>query len=267
MKLYPHDYTQLTPNEIEEWRSINASEAIGKINNPFVLARNFFDYPKAVRHFDSLFPNNYLDPADLRNTEEILRKVTLFNQVLDSPKVTERDILNFLVENQAYFIVASILKVYFHFGHHGAFLFPEFQLGNSYKVDYLLAGKSSEGWNFVFVELESPLGQITLHDGELGSVFRKGIEQIKDWDAWLESNYFSLKETFYKDMRKDQLLPDEFINFDKSRMNYVVIAGRREHFNKKTYRERRSLRKSSLLILHYDNLIDAAKNLVGEVTY
>ena len=39
-------------------------------------------------------------------------------------------------------------------GNHGAYLFPEFQLGSSYKADYLLLGKSSGGFEFIFVELE-----------------------------------------------------------------------------------------------------------------
>lgn len=64
---------------------------------------------------------------------------------------------------------------------HEAYLFPEFQLGNLYKADYLLMGKSSVGFEFIFIELESPYGKITLNDGQLGAEFRDGISQLEDW--------------------------------------------------------------------------------------
>lgn len=49
-----------------------------------------------------------------------------------------------------------MLKGNYNFGHHDAYIIPEFMLGNSYKVDYLLIGKSSRGYEFVFIELEKP---------------------------------------------------------------------------------------------------------------
>ncbi len=267
MKLYKRDYTELTAEEFAEWNSIRESEIVRKSGNLLIRQSRFHDYPKAARHFDSLFPNNYLDPVDLKDKEKLLEKVALFNDALNSEEVTERIILNFISEQQTYFIIASMLKEYFHFGHHDTFLFPEFQLGNSYQADYLLVGRCSDGWNFVFVELEAPLGQITLKDGELGTSFRKGIEQVKNWDVWLEAHYSSLRETFDKYRREGENLPDEFFTLDKSRINYVVVAGRRGDFSKKTYRERRNLKKNSVLILHYDNLIDTSKNIIGQSTY
>ena len=64
-------------------------------------------------------------------------------------------------------------------GHHGAYLFPEFPLGTSYKADYLLIGNGSGGHEFIFIELENPKGNITLQNGELGNTFRKGILQVR----------------------------------------------------------------------------------------
>jgi len=46
-----------------------------------------------------------------------------------------------------------------------------------------------------------------------------------------------------------------------------VVAGRRDNFTKKTYRERRNMKNDSTLILHYDNLIDASENIIGQNRY
>jgi hypothetical protein len=267
VKLYKRDYTRLTAAELAKWKAMREEEIVGKIGDSVIRQRKFHDYPKAARHFDSLFPNNYLDPVELYDQERLLRQIDQFQDILNLEKVNERAILNFINSQEAYFIIASVLKEYFHFGHHDAFLFPKFQLGISYKVDYLLVGRSSGGWNFVFVELEAPLGQITMKEGELGSVFRKGIEQVKCWDVWLQAHYSSLKESFDKYRRSSKSLPNEFLALDKSRMNFIIVAGRRSDFREKTYREQRNIKNSSLFILHYDNLIDASKNIIGQITY
>jgi len=267
VKLYKRDYTELTAEEIAQWEALREEEIVKRIGNTAIRRSKFHDYPKAARHFDSLFPNNYLDPVELKDEERLREQLGQFRDTLNSQGVTERIILDFINRQETYFIIASVLKKYFHFGHHDAFLFPEFQLGNSYQADYLLVGKSSDGWNFVFVELEAPLGQITLKGGELGSVLRKGIEQVKCWDVWLQAQYSSIRETFDKYRRSDESLPHEFFTLDRSRINFVVVAGRRNDFSEKTYRERRNRKKESILILHYDNLIDASENTIGQSTY
>jgi hypothetical protein len=46
-----------------------------------------------------------------------------------------------------------------------------------------LVGKNSSGYEFIFVKLESPYGQIVTKDGDFGNVIRKGIKQVMDWDS------------------------------------------------------------------------------------
>jgi len=268
MKLYKRDYTELTADEEAEWQLLRQKEVVHKWGTAQVRQSLFRDYPKAVRHFVHLFPNNYLDIVDLQDEGRLKSQLDQFCQLIDSDDVTERKILDFINRSPAYFIVASMLKTYFSFGHHEAYLFPEFQLGNSYQADYLLVGKSSDGWHLVFVELEAPVGSITLAKGDLGSVFRKGLAQVADWDTWLQARYTALTETFDKYRLPDKRLPDEFIKLDKSRVHYVVVAGRRTDFNEKTYRIRRKKHKDNCeLILHYDNLVDAAESIIGQDTY
>ena len=72
--------------------------------------------------------------------------------VINSAK-KEGDVQKYIKSNQKWFIPISIMKAY-DFGHHFSCVVPEYQLGAEYRLDYLLIGKSSLGYQFVFVEFE-----------------------------------------------------------------------------------------------------------------
>ncbi|MGK7380028.1 Shedu anti-phage system protein SduA domain-containing protein [Planococcus sp. 1R117A] len=267
MNTFERDYSKLTQEELEIWESIKLKEEI-KIDGQLFGRKNLFrEYPKAVRHYLTLFPNNYLDIEDLKKEEELSNIVQQFKQKADEKDSNERTILNFIKENKAYFIIGSILKRGYSFGHHDAYIFPEFQLGNSFQVDYLLVGKNSDGFHFVFVELEHPNGNATIKNGHLGDAFRKGLNQVADWEVWLENYYSSLRESFQKKLNPNKQLPPEFYNFDPTRLHYVVVAGKREDFNEMTRKIRRKKQADRILLLHYENLIDSAEYIIGESNY
>ena len=104
--------------------------------------------------------------------------------------------------------ILSLIHIYYHipasifsnytFGHHEAVLFKEFPLGTQYVVDYLLAGRASGGWQFIFVEFENPYNNIVVKDGDWGMTVRKGLKQIRDWQAFIAANYAVLYEEFKK---------------------------------------------------------------------
>lgn len=268
MRLYDRNYFELTKDEINDWEILKKKEVMKFTGKVTIKKSMFRKYPKAVRHYLSLFPNNYLDIVDLEKEDMLKNCILSFHDLLDNKDIIESDIAKFIKNNNAYFIIGSILKSNYNFGHHNAFIIPEFMLGNSYKADYLLIGKNSGGYEFVFLELENPYGKITLKDGNLGDTFRKGIKQIVDWDEWLEANYSSLRETFLKYKHPNMQLPDEFLILDKSRIHYAVVAGRRHDFNEKTYREKRRYKSNQkITLLHYDNLYDSAKDIIGKPTY
>lgn len=268
MKLFERDYFELNSDEIEKWNDIKSREILYINNKPSRIRRNMFvEYPKAIRHYLSLFPNNYLDPMDLKDP---LLEITTekFLNLLNSSNCSERSILNFIKDYKAYYIVASVLKKNYNFGHHGTYLFPEFELGNSYKADFLLIGKSSSGYEFIFIEFESPIGNVTIGDGELGEVFRKGLKQINDWEEWLEANYGSLHDNFNKVKSSEKSLDKEFYKFDRTRIHFVVIAGRRNDFKEKTYRiKRKKIIEENIMLFHYDNLYDSAFDILCDPTY
>ncbi len=268
MNLYTRDYTSLSKEEHSDWDDCKRLEK-GNLNNWRI--KNFYrEYPRAVRHYLSLFPNNYLDPVQLTNCSELEFIVRSFSDLLDCGGTKEQDILKFInyYHEEATFIIGSILSNGYNFGNHELYVFPEFMLGNSFKVDYLIVGKSSGGYQFLFVELESLYGRITTKDGNPGQVFNKGIKQVEDWDRWLSSNFFSLRETFNKYIKTNGNLPQEFINYDNTKIHFAVVAGRRNNFLENTYWKQRTLKSSRKInLLHYDNLLDCAFDNIGKNNY
>ncbi len=259
--LYSRDYSILTKDEIEKKNQLESE----KINpNSMINPNLYYEYSKAVRHNMSLFPNNFMDNVDLQNHSDLNCQCNGLEALLKD-KITELDIKRYIQNNEYYHIPASILKHY-NFGHHAAYVFKEFKLGTYFSADYLLVGDSSDGHQFVFVEFENAYGNITIGNGDFGDTIRKGINQINDWKTFIESNYSSVTSEFKKHTSKQ--LPDEFYTYDATRMNYVVVAGRRSDYNEKTRRLRRKLEEDSKIkLLHYDNLIDAARSTIGNWTY
>lgn len=257
--LYERDYhLGLTDTEEQQYEEITGRKFWEKRVSGFGRVNNFIVYPKAARMCKSLFPNNYLDIAELRDVKRLEHANEEFLSLLNNTECTERSILNFIREKEYYHIIGSIIwGLAINIGNHGAYLFPEFQLGSSYKADYLLLGKSSGGFEFIFIELEGPYGNITLKDGQLGAEFRDGISQLEDWKRWLPANYSSFGEIMRKYKNSAFDLLEEFYVLDMSRFHYVVVAGRRTDFRDKTYIIKRERKKADDIdIIHYDNLFD-----------
>ena len=268
--LYERDFRKLTDEEIAEWKSAeefyeNSTDKIGGIT---ITGEHLIQYykrlPLAVVHHRELFPNNFLNTDCFENIKKINSKIQDYKALIERDTTTERDVLNFIREKQAYFIIASIMTGFgYNFGHHKAFIFKEFELPPNYIVDFLIVGKNSGGFEFIFVELESVYGQIINKDGDYGTNIRKGLNQINDWDSWIDSNYSTLKLVYDKYLGTIEQLPREFMELDKSRIHYVVVVGRRKDYTRKTYQLRRKLLKTSnIQLLHYDNLIDSSEFLV-----
>jgi len=267
MKLYLRDYKELTNDEKSQFNSLKSQEIVSESGN--LQIKRLISYPKFFRHHTSLFPNNYLDIVDLDKTGELNDKLISFKALLNIENVKELDILRFInnKEDHAYFIIASLLRKYFNF-RDSVHLFPEFQLGNTSRADYLIIGQNSGGYEFVFVELEAPKGRITHKNGDLGAVFDKGVKQVESWRSWLERNFSLLQETFNRSKLPANALPDEFIKTDQPRIHFVVIAGRRDDFDERTYEIRRREKKDkNFWLLHYDNLIDAATDVITNKSY
>ncbi|MDD2797462.1 MAG: DUF4263 domain-containing protein [Bacteroidales bacterium] len=261
--LYERDYRYLSEDEVIQLnKAENYLDKSSKKTNS-ISVKALFKYhelkPDASYFYQSLFPNNFLSTKTLKNKDE-LKQVEIKFEALLNTNPSERIILNFINQNKYYNLIAAIFHYGFNFGHHDAYLFKEFEFPSTFKADYLLVGKNSHGFHFIFIELENPVGSITNKDGEFGTTIRKGIKQVEDWDKWMEGHFNSLSIIFEKLKNQNIELPKEFRILNKSRLNYVVICGRRDDFNDNTYEEkRRLLRDKNINLLHYDNLIDSYK--------
>lgn len=266
--LFERDYTKLTPEEEAEKEEIDSKQDIYVANNftVFKKAISPLAYPKAIRHFVSLFPNNYMDPVALsEEATKLKNQCNRFEKLLNDTSITELDIKRFIQKNRYYHIPAAILSQYGS-GYNDTALFKEFPLGTNCRADYLLLGVLSDGWKFIFVEFENPYGNITMADGNFGKEIRKGLNQIDNWKTILEANFYSVSTEFEKSTSKP--LPKEFQRFDSSRMNYVVVVGRRSDFSEQIYTKRRRVeQEQNIKIFHYDNLLDYARKLIGSNTY
>ncbi len=269
MGIYERDYRKLKTEEELEFFEIKKQEEIGTTGT-ITIRKNLYDlYPKAAKHYMTLFPNNYLDPYDFYEKDKKRSVIEGFKKIISSGLANERSVASYIKINEGYFIIGSILKRNYNFGHHGAFIFPEFPLGSSHKVDYLLIGLNSDGYSFVFVEIESPAEKITISGGDFGESIRKGMNQVQDWNSWLERNFSSLRDEFSKHIKPGDTLPEEFNFYEKGRINYAVVSGMRKDFLKKTRINRRKIfKENSILVLHYENIIDSSEQLVeGGLTY
>lgn len=276
MNLYIQDYRKEPKNEdIQEYEKILVQET----QNALIGRKNLrYLYPQAIRHHQSLFPNNHIELLDYRLLKEnglkpeVNALINEFQSLIHAPDTNERDILRFINHKPAFFIPASILVAGgFTFGHHNLYLFPEFPIGTvgkpTYKADYLLIGSGSGGYEFLFVELEKSNGRITLKDGHFGEAIRKGNFQIHDWIKWIEAHnasFFEVLSTF----KGNSPLPTELTEYDSTRFHFVTVAGLRSDYSETTYWEKRKQKKDEdILQLHYDNLFDSANELNYRMTF
>lgn len=269
--LYERDYTNLFESERIQLEKAERFLEKKKGKSNAITPDAFIKYhelrPEASYFYQSLFPNNFLSTKSIKDKIKLKQIEDEFEKLLNS-NPSERMILNFINQNRYFNLIASLFHSGFTFGHHDAYLFKEFEFPATYKADYLLVGKNSHGYHFIFVELESPTGSITNKDGRFGTTIRKGIKQVEDWDKWLEGNFNSLYLVFEKLKNNRTELPDEFRTLNKTRLNYVVICGRRADFNDNTYDEkRRLLRSKNINLLHYDNLIDSYRTFYSTYNY
>ncbi len=230
MKLYDRDFRVVLQQEMDKYNRMLALEGVGQ---KYGRINHYNEYPEAIKHYLSLFPNNHIVLYEFKKRN--IHNLNLqFQELVHKSETNERGILRFINHNpQAYHIIGSVFNAGgFRFGHHDAYLFPEFPLGNDYRADYLLVGKGSGGYQFVFIELENPNGYVTLADGNLGQVIRGGENQILDWKEWVDANFHILKGFFDAEKSQSTELPQEFYRFDSTRMHYVVVGGTREDYSR-----------------------------------
>jgi hypothetical protein len=93
----------------------------------------------------------------------------------------ENDIQQFLNANP--YVLATQLG-----GGHGRWVIPKKRLGAEYVPDFVVAERSSVGFEWYAVELESPKATMFTKAGNPSHTLLHAIRQIEDWRMWLQQN-------------------------------------------------------------------------------
>ena len=177
-----------------------------------------------------------------------------FLDILNSAQ-KEGDVQSYIKQHKKWFIPLSILKAY-DFGHHFSCVVPEYPLGADYRLDYLLIGKNSIGYHFVFVEFEDVNVAYRLKTANsVTNSVRKGFEQIGNWKRWMGEH----REYFLKGNGIQEISS----NVPLWGFNYCLVVGRREKMDDMSnqLRGEEQQKEHGLKIMSYDRLVDYVKLL------
>lgn len=116
-------------------------------------------------------------------------------------------------------------------------------LGGKYIPDYLLCNHTSAGFQWTYIELESPTKQVLIKSGLPSAKLREAMGQIDDWRIWLRKNIAYAQNYL------------GFTDIDAECMAYVII-GKRAMINSKLAMKYRELSKHNLKIITYDRFIE-----------
>lgn len=107
--------------------------------------------------------------------------LVVYRQVLDAAE-DEKPLQRHLASN-------PLLLVQSLRGGHGRWVWSQKRLGSEYVTDFVIGEKSSGGFEWQFVELQSPRARLFVpSSGRLSPQFDEGIRQIQEWRRWLDDN-------------------------------------------------------------------------------
>ncbi|MDP9415858.1 MAG: DUF4263 domain-containing protein [Pseudomonadota bacterium] len=171
-------------------------------------------------------------------------EVDAFREMLDAG-AAEAEVQAFLEEHPA--LLVQTLR-----GGHGRWCIPQQRLGSEHVTDFLIAEKSSIGFEWTAVELESPTQRLTTKAGDLSAVLNHAIRQITDWRNWLSYN----RNYATRPRDKSGL---GLIDIDPQ-LSGLIIIGRRRDLDGSTADRRRTIGRDLRIEIHtYDWLAEVAE--------
>lgn len=141
-------------------------------------------------------------------------------------------------------------------GGHGRWVIPQKRLGSEFVTDFVIAEKSSIGFEWVAVELESPKAGLFTKMGDPSTTLSHAIRQISDWRVWLQKN-----QNYAARARNENGLGLTDID---SRLPGLIIIGREEGLDSTTRELRRQLGGDLKIKIHtYDWLVRMGRERVS----
>ncbi|MGW9567009.1 Shedu anti-phage system protein SduA domain-containing protein [Prescottella equi] len=137
-------------------------------------------------------------------------------------------------------------------GGHGRWVIPEKKFGDHYKGDFMIAEKSSIGFEWLAVELEGPQRKMFNLNGDINYWLNHAIQQINDWRNYISDN----GDTVRRPRDRHGL---GLVDID-SDVRGLVIIGRRDETPSSTNSRRRRLAVNNNLDIHsWDWLVEQAQ--------
>ena len=124
------------------------------------------------------------------------------------------------------------------------------RFGSDHVPDFLLASRSSAGFHWTMVELESPVAKVLTKVGRPAKQLAAALQQVRDWRTWLTGNVAYARDGL------------GLIDIDCN-VPACIVIGRREALDRRQVEQYRSLSTENLTILTYDRLCDSAMANTG----
>lgn len=135
----------------------------------------------------------------------------------------------------------------------GAWCFDRPRFGSEHIPDFLLCTQTSNGYQWVLVELESPATAILTGQGVPAKKLNEALTQVRDWRGWLRQEISYAQGTL------------GYLNLNVGARAFVVI-GRRDSLNAKHARRYAELSTAETTVMTYDRLresITRGRQLIG----
>jgi hypothetical protein len=134
-------------------------------------------------------------------------------------------------------------------GGQGRWVIPQKRLGSEFVPDFVIGEKSSIGFEWYLVELESPKAIMFTKAGNQSSKLTHAINQIQKWRSWLSKN-----KDYASRLRSDGGLGLTDISHSPPGL---ILIGRREQFDDSKNSLRKQISDDLRIAIHtYDFLID-----------
>lgn len=255
MRLYEKDFKKPNDEEkraLKEYKEFySGSVDFSKQSDP--IKKYNTSIQKYVYHALSKFPNNVFFSEGFDKKKAKI-ELDSFSKILDSSQ-KENDIQTYIKDNRKWFIPASIIKEY-NFGHKENYLFPEIEFGKSYKCDYLICGRNSDGYNLLFIEFENAnVNFVNSDDNCVSHSVNSGMGQIQNWKLWLSEN----RQTFLY----EHGFTERNISVPLNRIFFCLVVGRRERMEIQDRNRKNQLMydNPNLKIINYDRVLDYMSQL------
>ena len=153
---------------------------------------------------------------------------------------------------QSYLEASPLVLIQHLGGGHGRWVVPQKRLGAEHVTDFVIGEKSSDGYAWTAVELESPSSRMFTKAGDPTQALTHAIRQIQDWRTWLHRN-----QNYAARLRLEGGLGLTDIT---ASIKGLILIGRRDNIDPITNERRRQMIQDLRIEIHsYDFLLESCE--------